>query len=278
MFKIGDFSKLSQVSIRMLRYYDQMNLLHPAKVDPVTNYRLYSATQLPRLQKIITLRDLGFSVQEMQMLLNNWNPTYIQGKLKEKEHEISQHILEEKFKLQKLLDLQENLGVFLTEETTLNSPQVVTIKSIAPFPVLSLRRTLATYYCESKLWEEFSSYIKENNITIAPNAQTLTYYYDEDFKDENVDIEVAVQVDSLNPNIGDLTYHISPSVANMACFLVSGPFSNIGPAYKKFAIWLEDTHKYKMYGPSRQICHKGPWNTKNENDFLVEIQTPVLFL
>lgn len=47
MFKIGEFSKLTQVSIRMLRYYDENNLLKPAKTDPFTGYRLYSVEQIP---------------------------------------------------------------------------------------------------------------------------------------------------------------------------------------------------------------------------------------
>jgi DNA-binding transcriptional MerR regulator len=60
MFRIGEFSKLTQVSIRMLRYYDETGLLRPAKTDRFTNYRLYSIAQIPVLNKIIFMRDLGF--------------------------------------------------------------------------------------------------------------------------------------------------------------------------------------------------------------------------
>ena len=58
MFKIGEFSKLTQVSIRMLRYYDEMGIFKPEKVDTFTGYRMYSASQIPTLQKIIILRDI----------------------------------------------------------------------------------------------------------------------------------------------------------------------------------------------------------------------------
>ena len=51
MFKIGEFSKLTQVSIRMLRYYDENDLLKPAQTDPFSGYRLYSVEQIPRLQR-----------------------------------------------------------------------------------------------------------------------------------------------------------------------------------------------------------------------------------
>lgn len=69
MFKIGEFSKITQVSIRMLRYYDEQKLLMPCKVDPSTGYRLYSASQIDELGRIVMLRDMGFSIKEMQKLL-----------------------------------------------------------------------------------------------------------------------------------------------------------------------------------------------------------------
>ncbi len=72
MFKIGEFSKLTQVSIRMLRYYDETGLLKPAEIDKFTGYRLYSTEQIPVLNKIIFLRDLGFTVSEIMDALNHW--------------------------------------------------------------------------------------------------------------------------------------------------------------------------------------------------------------
>jgi DNA-binding transcriptional MerR regulator len=70
MFKIGDFSKLSQVSVRMLRYYDEQGLLKPARTDRFTDYRYYAADQLPRLNRILALRDLGFTVDQIRRLLD----------------------------------------------------------------------------------------------------------------------------------------------------------------------------------------------------------------
>ena len=67
MFRIGEFSRLTQVTIRMLRYYDEMGLLKPSQIDPRTNYRMYSVEQIPTLNKIIYLRDSGFNVAEIAM-------------------------------------------------------------------------------------------------------------------------------------------------------------------------------------------------------------------
>jgi DNA-binding transcriptional MerR regulator len=62
MLKIGDFSRLSRVSVRMLRYYDDAGLVKPKKIDEFTWYRYYSESQLPAMWKINTLKDMGFGV------------------------------------------------------------------------------------------------------------------------------------------------------------------------------------------------------------------------
>lgn len=69
MFRIGEFSRLTQVSIRMLRYYDEAGLLKPAQVDSWTGHRLYAAEQIPHLNRIRYLRDSGFQVSEIARAL-----------------------------------------------------------------------------------------------------------------------------------------------------------------------------------------------------------------
>ncbi len=71
MFKIGDFSKLAQVSTRMLRHYDQLGLLTPGQVDQWTGYRYYTIDQLPRLHRLIALKELGFSLEQVSQLLQS---------------------------------------------------------------------------------------------------------------------------------------------------------------------------------------------------------------
>ncbi len=71
LFKIGDFSQIGQVSVRMLRHYDELGLLKPAYVDRLTDYRYYSIEQLPKLNRLLALKDLGFSLVQIAALLNN---------------------------------------------------------------------------------------------------------------------------------------------------------------------------------------------------------------
>src|SRR4030095_11388072 len=103
MFKVGEFSRLSRVSVRMLRYYDQLGLLTPSQTDPFTNYRYYSAEQLPRLNRILALRDLGFSLEQIaEMLDDDLSQEQLLGMLKLKRVELEQQMQMEESRLARL--------------------------------------------------------------------------------------------------------------------------------------------------------------------------------
>ncbi|HLB47902.1 MAG TPA: helix-turn-helix domain-containing protein [Anaerolineales bacterium] len=100
MIKIGDFSKLSQATVKALRLYDEMGLLKPARVDNFTGYRYYSADQLPRLNRILALKDLGFSLEQIAQLLKDDLPVeQLRGMLKMKRAEIEQRLEDEQERL-----------------------------------------------------------------------------------------------------------------------------------------------------------------------------------
>src|SRR5262245_63460928 len=93
MFKISEFAKLSRVSVKMLRYYDEIGLLKPAHVDPFSDYRYYMVEQLPRLNRIIVLKELGFSLQQIASLLEADMPVgQFKGMLRLRRAEVAQQI------------------------------------------------------------------------------------------------------------------------------------------------------------------------------------------
>ncbi len=71
MYSIGDFARIGRVSVRMLRHYDALGLLTPARVDPATGYRSYEAAQLSRLNRLVALKDLGFTLQQVREILGD---------------------------------------------------------------------------------------------------------------------------------------------------------------------------------------------------------------
>ncbi len=96
MIRIGDFSKLSRVSIKALRFYDEMGLLKPISVDRFSGYRFYEYNQLPRLHRILALKDLGFSLEEIgHLLAGDLSAEQMRGMLKLRQAEIRQKVREE---------------------------------------------------------------------------------------------------------------------------------------------------------------------------------------
>lgn len=127
----------------MLRYYDETGLLKPAQTDSFTNYRLYSAEQIPVLNKIVFLRDLGFGSSDIAAALNHWDYSYIKKQLDKKQIEIEHTIKAEQ---DRLLKLQLAKADILNEKIAINYN--VSIKSIPGCQVLSLRRRVPDYYSE----------------------------------------------------------------------------------------------------------------------------------
>ena len=186
MFRIGEFSKLTQVSVRMLRYYDEMELLKPAKVDKWTGHRLYSVEQIPRLNKILYLRDSGLNVSEIALALTMDEQSLL-AQLDKKHIEIENAIQAEREKLRKIelakSEIQGGKG-----ELHYN----ISVKSIPAYQVLSLRKVVPNYYSEGDLWKELTAFTGAQKIEITGN--TFSIYHDTEFRETDVDIELCAPV------------------------------------------------------------------------------------
>lgn len=185
MFRIGEFSKLTQVSIRMLRYYDEVGLLTPAEVNKLTGHRLYSVEQIPRLNKILYLRDSGSNVSEIALALATDEQSLL-TQLNRKRTEIENAIQAELEKLRKI-ELAKNEIQAGKGELHYNS----SVKSIPAYHVLSLRRVVPTSYSEGDLWQELSTFATAEKIEIADN--TFSIYHDTEFRETGVDIELCAE-------------------------------------------------------------------------------------
>lgn len=195
----------------------------------------------------------------------------------QKEAETNALIMEEKKKLERITDTIGQLSLFTKQEQhQLDDNLFVSMKSIPSFQVLSLRKTIDNYFCEEQLWYELGNYVKKHSIYIEDNQNTITFFHDTDHRDTDVDVEVAVVVTETTPLIpSSLTYRTIPEEKQVASVLVQGPFSGIGKAYMTLANWLEQHPNYQMKAVTRQICHRGPWDTKDEEDYLTEVQIPL---
>ena len=150
MIRIGDFSKLSRVSVKTLRFYDEMGLLKPIEVDRFTGYRYYEFDQLPRLYRILALKDLGFSLEEIGRLLEgDLSAEQMRGMLKLRQAEIRQRVEEEAGRLERV-----ELWLRQIEQEDSMSKYDVVIKKIEPIKVASVRGVVPTPPDQRSLWDE----------------------------------------------------------------------------------------------------------------------------
>lgn len=272
MLKIGDFSKLTHVSVRMLRYYDNQGLLKPSYIDPVTGYRMYSAEQVPELQKIILLRDLNFGVAETMELLQNWNDRYLTQCLHYKIRYIEEVIEMEKNRIQHI-----RAAIAHIETDKFDQYYNVTIKSIPSYPIISLRRKVDSHFDEGKLWSELMDFVHQEHIEFDKSSQNnVAIYHDDEHLDSYVDIEVCLIVKQLGKNKDVFTYRILDSIDKMACMMVYGAYENISGAYRSFVDWLDKNQPYTMGNTSRQVTIIDHEDTDNPEEYLTEIQIPLI--
>lgn len=272
MFKIGEFSKITQISVRMLRYYDEQKLLEPCMIDNLNGYRLYSAKQIDQLNRIVLLRDMGFGVKDIKALLETWNSENIKITLMEQMKKTEENIQSEKRKLKQIQGLLSDLD---------NQERELTIeiirKALPMQHVMSIRRIVPDYYYESILWKEFGEVL--NNVRNVDKLQSFSIYHDLDYREKDVDIELCVVAEELNIPVKnkEVIYRQVEKVDMAACFMIYGPYDNISRAYKEFAYWLEQHNEYQMHGENRQVCHISWCHTKNPEEYITELQIPLIY-
>jgi effector-binding domain-containing protein len=268
MFKIGEFSKLSQVPVKTLRYYDELGLLEPAEVDRFTGYRYYSAQQLPRLNRILALKDLGLSLSQIVQLLDgDLPPEQIRGMLRLKQVEVQQHVEEEQARLARV-----EWRLRQIEQEGRMSSQEVVIKKVPAMTVPSLREVIPTYGHVGQLLGEVFAHLGRNRVS--PLGPPLAIYYDEEYTEKDADVEAAVPVDASAPASERVRVRELPAVEKMACIVQKGSYNNFSESYNQLMAWIE-ANGYRIAGPNREIYIQGPGGDAEPADYVTEVQFPV---
>ena len=271
MFKIGDFSRLSQVPVKTLRYYDEIGLLKPNEVERFTGYRYYSASQLSRLNRILLLKDLGLSLDQIGRLLeDDLPPAQLRGMLKLRQAEIERSIEEEGARLARVA---AQISQIEQENTSMSTYDVV-IKKVAPLRIASIRDVVANYGAQSELWGELGAYLAQHNVKAV--APCLTIDHNDSYKERDVDLEVCEVIDAaLSPAALPTTDRVKvrelPTVEQMACTVHHGPFPQLSQGYQALGQWAE-ANGYRFVGPSREVYLQV---SADESMNVAEIQIPV---
>jgi effector-binding domain-containing protein len=271
MFKIGDFSKFSRVSVKTLRYYDEIGLLNPVKVDELSGYRYYSADQLPRLNRIVGLKNLGLSLDEISRILTD-NPSTVKiiELVLAKRQETLSRLLEEKDRLKRLEEWLEKVE----KEGSMPDYDVV-IKKIEAQTVASVRDILPAYSDVSRLYKDLYSYLGRKRAKF--NGPPMVILHDGEYREKDADVEAAIPVAGNIQGSERVKVQELPAVDQAACVVYKGPYENIGQGYKALMTWVE-ANGYQIAGPDREIFLKGPGQfiRGNPANYITEIQLPVV--
>jgi len=269
MFRIGEFSKMSKTTIKALRYYDEIGLLKPEKTDIFTNYRLYTTDQLIKLHRIQELRQIGLSINEVGLIMSGYSCEQI---LQKRKAELISELAVRQSQLSRI-------EFILRGENIMNYSAA--IKELPACIVYSKRITLP--HGETSKYDAYFSFVPEIGEAIAKQYPSLKcavpeycfiVYLDDEHKEKDIEIEFCEAVDKIYSDFDDITFK-----EMKACTAVSvmhkGAYCDLPKAYAYACRWIEE-NGYSIADCSRESYIDGIWNKDSEDDWLTEIQVPII--
>ncbi|RKR87574.1 DNA-binding transcriptional MerR regulator [Micromonospora pisi] len=254
MFSIGDFAKVGRVSVRMLRHYDAIGLLRPAVVDPTNGYRFYHADQLRRLNRVIALKDLGFTLQQVQAVLDDQlDVEELRGMLRLQRAELAARLAADAARLTGIearLRMIENEGHMHTED--------VVLKKIAPVRVAELSAVAASYEAADigpviqPLYPEVIRRVDAAGVAMI--GPSVAYYEPAPGEPgEAVVVHAGVAV-AVAPQPGhDFAIVDLPAIESAATIIHRGSMDEADRSMQILARWVEE-NGYRMIGYAREVC------------------------
>lgn len=272
MFRIGEFSQIARVSGRLLRYYDSIGLLRPVRIDPQTGYRYYSAAQLPQLNRILALKELGLSLDQIGRLLDDKvSADEIRGMLMLRKAELERSLAEEAGRLRHVESRLQQID----EVGALQDYDVV-VKTAAAQPFLALRATFPSLADVVAALRDVSQAVAARVPAQARGHMTVVAH--SDFDDEDLDLAIGfgltrevkrsvVLADRRELALGELP------AETLATLVRSGPLHQSHLAFGALGVWME-ANGYRVAGPCREVFLDLPFRAADA-DPVMEIQFPV---
>jgi len=264
MLRIGDFSSLSQISIKTLRYYDEQGLLTPAHVDSATGYRYYAISQLPRLHRVLALRDLGFSIEQIgQILKEGVGVEQLRGMLLLRQAGQQAKVEEEQSRLWRL---QARLSLIEKENTM--SHEVV-VKQVPAQWIASVRETIPNYPSVGKLCGEVMAGLPPGTTGIG-----VALWHDPEYREHDVDAEGGVYLKQPTQVSGRVQMRELPP-GTVASVVHHGAYNRLNQAYDALLRWVGG-NGFTVAGPIREVYLQMSTPVRQDNEtYVTEIQVPV---
>ena len=271
MFSIGEFARHGRVSVRMLRHYDAIGLLRPATVDPASGYRFYQAGELADLNRLVALKDLGFTLQQVQAILaEQVSAAELRGMLRLRRAEIHAQLEAETARLARV----EARLLTIEDEARVPVDGVV-IKRLAPVRVGELTGTTASFEPEAitpviqplygSLWPLLAA------AGVCAAGPALAYYEDAPAGDGAVVVHAAAPVVA-DPG-ADHGFRVVdlPEVDQAAAIIHHGSMNDVLSTGQALARWI-DASGYRTAGYVREVTLE--WS-EDPDQWVTELQQPI---
>ncbi len=282
MFKIGDFSQLAQVSVRMLRHYDKLGLLAPSHTDKFTGYRYYTIDQLPRLNRIVALNGLGLTLQEIADLLGSGDQLPVEqlrGMLLLRQKELERELAETRWQIASVAARLQQI-----EQENDPDPYEIVVKPLETLPIAALRHLIPTVqevgdYC-GLLYAQLYRRLDERGI--AWQTPEVTFYHNDEYREIDIDMEVAVAVaDQVieAPARDDLILRRAPGCTLAAALTFECDFAGVVGPIQALLRWV-GMHGHAPAGALREVhlsgpAHPFPGETAAAGLPVIELQIPI---
>jgi effector-binding domain-containing protein len=237
-------------------------------VDDFTGYRYYSADQLPRLNRILALKDLDLSLAQIGELLDGDLPAeQMRGMLRLKQAEVRGRVKEEQARLSRV-----EWRLRQIEEEGRMSDQEIVVKRIPAMKVAAVREVIPTYEDIGRLYGMLFKHTGRHRAR--PAGPPFSIYYDEGFRENDVDVEAAVPLSKDIPQGERVKVRELAPAEEMACTVHKGSYDTMGEAYNHLLTWIE-ANGYRICGPNREVYIKGPGLLTKPANYVTELQIPV---
>jgi DNA-binding transcriptional MerR regulator len=280
MFKIGEFSRFTRVTVKMLRHYDELGLLAPSFVEPGTGYRYYLADQLPRLNQIIALKDLGFSLEAIAALVDERTPANARAALvAERRAELEHAIADDTARLRHL----DALAAGGASAGLLGGYDVV-LRAVPPCSMATIRRRVPSLGDPvTALFEQLEEHVGRCRARAA--ASPLLTLHDDDFRESDVDVELAVPIRRAIEPAGEIRIREVEGSPTMACVIYRGGYDQTTAALQAMMTWMQ-LHDMRAAGPLREVYLRfsadqagyrlpSVFLAQAASEFVTELQLPV---
>ena len=263
LYKIGMFANMNRVTVKTLRYYDEQKLLVPVYVDEENGYRYYEAGQMAQLQRILALKNMGFSIDDIgRIMAGAEERALLLGK--------KQEILKEIAVLTgKLAQVESYLA---KDSVNLSAP--VIIKEIPEVIVCTMEQRIKSYDALFELMPEMGAQMEAAGCVCAQPEYCFTHYLEPGYKDEDILVEICESVTEKKQDSGNLKFQVFPKVPKAACIFHKGSYKEFHRSYEMLLQYIEE-NGYEVCGNIRESYIDGVWNKETEQEWLTEIQIPV---